>query len=278
MSLLVAIILEKLRPLAQNDRALWDDQPVCTARRGMEIQNRVALVTGAGRRLGKAIAIELGRRGACVGVHYNSSMEGAQKTVEQIRSFGVKAVAVRADQESRDEIFDAVRSVEETLGPVDVLVNSAAIFHRQPFPETDLELWDQHLNTNLRGPWLFACAVAPGMRQRGAGKIVNILDLAVERPWPGYLPYTAAKAGLAALTRGLARTLAPQIQVNGIAPGIILPPEEWSEEELDRALARVPMRRTGTPEEIADTVLFLVNGPDYITGAIIPVDGGQSVV
>lgn len=241
-------------------------------------RRRVALVTGAGRRLGKAIALQLGREGFSVGVHYHNSSEGARETVEQIVAFGSNALPVEADQEDRDEIFKAVNVVEESLGPIDILINSAAIFYRQPFPETDLELWDHHINTNLRGPWLFACAVAPGMRKRGAGKIVNILDVAVDRPWPGYLPYTAAKAGLAALIKGLARTLAPEIQVNGIAPGIILPPEEWTEEDLSKALARVPMKRTGTAEEIAETVMFLVNGPDYITGAIIPVDGGQSVV
>lgn len=244
----------------------------------MDIQNKVALVTGAGRRLGKAIALALGEQGACVAVHYHTSEEGALNTVRQLHEFGTQAVAIRADQEDRDEIFAAMETVQQQLGPVDILINSAAIFHRQPFPETDLEMWDHHLNTNLRGPWLFACAVAPGMRQRGAGKIVNILDVALDRPWPGYLPYTAAKAGLAALTRGLARTLAPHVQVNGIAPGIILPPEEWDTDELDRALKRVPMRRTGTAEEVAQTALFLVGGPDYITGAIIPVDGGQSVM
>ncbi len=243
----------------------------------MNIQNKVALVTGAGRRLGKAIALKMGQCGVNVAVHYHLSDEEAEQTVRQIEQFGARAIAVKADQESRDEIFNAVAEIENKLGAVDILVNSAAIFHRQPFPETDMGLWDHHINTNLRGPWLFACAAAPGMRKRGLGKIVNILDVAVDRPWPGYLPYTAAKAGLTALTKGLARTLAPEIQVNGISPGIILPPEDWSEEDLQSALKRVPMRRTGTPEEIAETVLFLVNGPDYITGAIIPVDGGQSV-
>ncbi len=243
----------------------------------MEIQNKIALVTGAGRRLGQAIALALGKAGANVAVHYHTSREGAEDTAQQLRAMGRKAALVQANQEEPAEIQAAVDSTTQSLGPVDILVNSAAIFHRMPFPEVDLEWWDRHLDTNLRGPWLFMSAVAEGMKKRGAGKIVNIIDAQIWSPRAAYLPYSAAKSGLITLTKGLARTLAPGIQVNGVSPGIILPPPDWDKEEIQAALAKIPMRRMGTPEDVAATVVFLVTGPDFITGAIIPVDGGQSL-
>ena len=242
----------------------------------MNVEGKIALVTGAGRRLGREIALALARRGAHIAVHYHASRAEAEKTVDDVRVLGRKACAICADQAVPQEIDAAIEQTIAALGPVDILVNSAAIFERAPFPEADEESWNRHMNINLRGPYLFARGLAPSMTARGAGKIVNIVDVAAERPWPGYVPYSVSKAGLVALTKGLASALAPEIQVNGVAPGIILPPESWDQPQLDAALRKVPMRRAGTASDIADTVLFLIEGPDYITGAIIHVDGGQS--
>jgi pteridine reductase len=242
----------------------------------MKVQGKVALVTGAGRRLGRVIALALAKDGARVSVHYHSSEAAARTVVEEIRAMGREACLVRADQRHLEEIEAAIGETVAALGEIDILVNSAAIFERAPTAEVELEVWDRHMNVNLRGPYLFARAVAPAMRRKGAGKIVNLVDVAADRPWPGYLAYSVSKAGLVALTRGLARALAPEIQVNGVAPGIILAPEHWTEEELATALKRVPMKRAGEAGDIAQTVQFLIEGPDYVTGAIIPVDGGQT--
>lgn len=244
----------------------------------MELKGRTALVTGGAIRVGKAIALALAERGAGVGITYHSSAGPAAETLAELRSLGVSAHAVRCDQRDPAQVETAVREVEEALGPLSVLVNSAAIFHQTPFDTATLEDWDSHLETNLRGPWLFAKAAAPGMRQRGAGVIVNIVDIAADRPFPSYLPYSISKAGVAALTRGLANALAPQVRVLGISPGEVMWPEGFPEEQKQALIAKAPLRKEGSPEDIARTVVFMVEGSDYLTGAILPVDGGRSVV
>jgi NAD(P)-dependent dehydrogenase (short-subunit alcohol dehydrogenase family) len=244
----------------------------------MQLQGRTALVTGGAIRVGRAIALALAGRGASVGITYLSSEEEAQRAVAEIQAQGVGAHTVRCDQRRPADVTAAVREVEAALGPVDVLVNNAAIFRRTPFAEATLEDWDVHLETNLRGPWLFAQAIAPGMQSRGEGVILNLVDIAVDRPYPGYLPYTASKAGLVALTHGLARVLAPQVRVNGIAPGTVLWPEDYPEAQKVATVDRTPLRRTGTPEDIAATALYLIEGSDFVTGVIVPVDGGRRLV
>jgi NAD(P)-dependent dehydrogenase (short-subunit alcohol dehydrogenase family) len=240
----------------------------------MELEGRTALVTGGAIRVGKAIALALAERGANVGITYRSSAGDAAATLGLLRGQGVEAHAARCDQRDPYQVESAVLDVEQALGPIDVLVNSAAIFNRTPFADATLEDWDSHLEINLRGPWLFAKAVGPSMKSRGGGAIVNIVDIAADRPFPGYIPYSVSKAGLVALTRGLARALAPEVRVNAIAPGTVLWPDEYPEDQKDAILERTPLRRVGSPEDIARTVLFLVEGSDFITGAVVPVDGG----
>jgi len=246
----------------------------------MELNGRVALVTGGAKRIGREIALALAGRGARVGITYRSSAEEAAETVRELLELGGRgaAVAVQCDQRDPEQIHRAARFVEAELGPVDVLVNNAAIFNRTPFAEATLEDWDEHLEVNLRGPWLWAKALAPGMQARGAGVILNLVDIAAERPYPGYLPYTASKAGLVALTRGLARALAPQVRVNGIAPGIVLMPDDFPGEQTEALVKRTPLRREGSPTDVAATALYLIEGSDFITGAIVPVDGGLRLV
>ena len=244
----------------------------------MELHGRVALVTGGAKRIGREIALALARRGAGVGITYRASAAEAVETLREFRELGSAAVAVQCDQRDPEQIQGAARYVEAELGPVDVLVNNAAIFHRTPFAEATLEDWDEHLETNLRGPWLWAKALAPGMQARGEGVILNLIDIAAERPYPGYLPYTASKAGLVALTRGLARALAPQVRVNGIAPGVVLMPDEFPEAQAETLIKRTPLRREGSPADIAATALYLIEGSDFITGVIAPVDGGLRLV
>lgn len=244
----------------------------------MELKGRTALVTGGAVRVGRAIALALAERGARVGITYRNSEGPALATVHDLRARGVEAVAVRCDQRDPEQIRAAVRQVEAQLGPIDVLVNSASVFERTSFAEATLEDWDQHLEVNLRGPWLFAQAVGPGMQARGEGAIVNMVDIAAERPFVGYLPYSVSKAGLVALTKGLARVLAPQVRVNGIAPGAILWPDDYAEEQQAAYLEKTPLHRVGTPEDAAAAVLFFISGSDFVTGVILPLDGGRRLV
>lgn len=243
----------------------------------MLVKGRVALVTGGAVRVGKAIALALAARGATVAITYRTSADAAEQTVLELKELGGDARAVQCDQRIPDHVTAAVRSVESSLGPVDVLVNSAAIFERTPIDEVTLEDWDSHLEINLRGPWLFAQAVAPAMKARGQGVIVNIVDIAAERPFPNHLPYSVSKAGLVALTKGLAAVLAPEVRVNGVAPGAVMWPPDYPDEQKEALISKTPLQRAGSSEDIAATVLFLIEGSEFITGAILPVDGGRSI-
>ena len=240
----------------------------------MNLKDRTALVTGGAIRVGKAIALELARRGANVAITYRTSERPAGETAAKLRAQGVRAEAIRCDQRDPGQIRSAMEQIEGLLGPPDVLINSAAIFRRTPVETATVEDWNEHLEVNLRGPWLFSQAAGLGMKSRGAGVILNMVDVAAERPFPGYLPYCASKAGLVALTLGLARALAPEVRVNGIAPGTVLWPDDFPEEQRQALLQRTPLGRAGNPEDIARTVCFLIEDAPFITGAILPVDGG----
>ena len=158
---------------------------------------------------------------------------------------------------------------------VDILVNNASSFYPTPLEEVTEEQWEDLIQANLSGPWRFAQALGPVMKRRKAGKIINIVDTAAFRPWTSYLPYCAAKGGLVTLTWGLARALAPHVQVNGIAPGPILFPRGIPARERRAAVEKTLLKRAGSPEDVAQAALFLLEGSDYVTGVILPVDGGR---
>ncbi|MBM3456961.1 MAG: SDR family oxidoreductase [Armatimonadetes bacterium] len=242
------------------------------------LAGQTALVTGGAIRVGRAIVERLAAEGAQVGFTYLSSAETAAELVQTLRKAGVRSRAVRCDQREPTQIRDAVADITGRLGPVDLLVNSAAVFRRTPLSEATVEEWDHHLDTNLRGPWLFMQAVGPSMKERGTGAIVNLLDVAAERPYPGYLPYCASKAGLECLTRGVARVLAPEVRVNGIAIGTVLWPEEYPDAARENTVARTPLARVGTPEDVAAAVAYLAAEASFVTGAILTLDGGRRLV
>jgi NAD(P)-dependent dehydrogenase (short-subunit alcohol dehydrogenase family) len=244
----------------------------------LELQDRVAIVTGGAIRLGAAISRALAEREARVAVQYHRSADAAASLVREIEGAGGEALAVAGDVSRAEDVQRLVEATLTRFGQIDVLVNNAGIFFETPFPELSEEDWDRTLAVNLKGPFLCARAVAPGMLAQQRGKIVNIADIAAMRPWPRYLPYSVSKAGVVALTQGLARALAPHVQVNAVAPGPVLLPEAFTPEQREQALRNVPLGRAGSAEDIARTVLFLIEGPDYITGAVIPVDGGRSIV
>jgi pteridine reductase len=243
----------------------------------METTGKVALVTGAARRVGRAIALELARAGCDLAVHCRQSTGEARTLADQIRAAGRRATVVVADLAQPDGPEQIVARTIRELGRLDILVNNAAIFEKTPLEQADADTWGRILRINTIAPALLARTAAPFMRLTGAGRIVNLIDVLAERPIKNYGPYCASKAALAALTRSLALELAPVITVNGIAPGIAVFPEDYDQDLRNRLTAKVPLNRPGSPEQIAAVVRFLITDGDYITGQVIAVDGGLSL-
>jgi pteridine reductase len=241
----------------------------------MELAGRVALVTGAARRVGRSIAAELARAGCDLALHYNTSEEAARELAD-----GFKDRRVLLVQGDLADIGTPARLVDEVmgrLGRLDILVNNASTFDRVELERTTPELWQRTFRVNALAPALLAQAAAPHMRTVGGGRIINLTDIMADRPPRRYAAYCMSKAALAGLTRCLAIELAPEITVNAIAPGIAEFPEHYDHETRERLVDRVPLKRAGTPEEVAALVRFLVTEGGYITGQVIPLDGGRSI-
>ncbi len=241
----------------------------------MDLDGRVALVTGAGIRLGRALAVALGEKGMRVAVHYGSHAQGADETAAEIRNAGGEAETFGVDLTDGAACGPLVRDVVGRFGGIDVLVNSAAVMLRTPMGDVTLDEWDTMFAINLRAPFFLAQAAGAAMKERG-GVIVNIADLAAFETWPAYIPHSITKAGVIQMTRGLARTLAPRVRVNAIAPGAVLLPENWPEESAARLAETTPLQRLGTPEDVVQAMLYLLRS-DYVTGDTLIVDGGRHV-
>lgn len=241
----------------------------------MELTGRAALVTGAGRRLGRAIAVALGARGMHVGVHFHGSDDGARETAAAIERAGGHAACFPADLVRPDAPAALVELAAKTFGRLDVLVNSAAVMVRTPVSEVTPTAWDAMFALNLRAPFFAAQAAAPHLARRN-GAIVNLADLAAFETWPAYVPHGITKAGVVQMTRALARTLAPDVRVNAVAPGTVLLPEAWPEDAAQRLVATTPLGRLGSPDDVTRAILFLLES-DYITGETIIIDGGRHV-
>jgi NAD(P)-dependent dehydrogenase (short-subunit alcohol dehydrogenase family) len=241
----------------------------------MELKGKVALVTGAARRVGRTIAQGLSDRGTVMAVHYNRSRAEAESFTAGIERAGGRASAFVANLESVAEIERMVTEVLDRFGRIDVLVNCASVFYHKPIEEITERDWDANLDTNLKAPFFLSKFAGAAMRRQGAGKIVNIGDWAAIRPYNNYLPYTVSKSGLIGLTRALAKALAPEVQVNCVALGPVLPPEEYSEEENARLVAGTLVKRLGSPEDVARAVMFFCEGTDFATGSTLLLDGGR---
>lgn len=237
--------------------------------------SRVALVTGAGRRVGRAIAVALGGRGMRVAVHYHASALEAEETAAQIRAAGGAAETLGGDLRDPAAVVALAGTVADRFGALHVLVNSAAVMVRTPFGETTPGQWDDMMALNLRAPFLLTQAAAPALA-RSHGCVVNIADLAAFESWPGYVPHGISKAGVVQMTRALARVMAPDVRVNAVAPGAVLLPDEWNEASARRLEDTTPLRRLGSTEDVTQAVLYLVDAA-YVTGATIVVDGGRHV-
>lgn len=241
----------------------------------MELPGRTALVTGGARRIGRALVLALARERMRVALHYYASEREAEHTAEEARGLGAEVIAIRADLRQPGEPERVVGKAVDAFGGLDVLVNSAAVMLRTPFGRVTAEQWDDIFALNLRAPFFAAQAAAAVMRERG-GVIVNIADLAAFETWPAYVPHGISKAGVVQLTRALARMLAPAIRVCGIAPGAVLLPDDWDENDADKIAGTTPLRRIGSPDDVASALLFLLRA-DYVTGETIIVDGGRHV-
>jgi pteridine reductase len=241
----------------------------------MELTGRVALVTGAGRRLGAAIAAGLARAGCDVAVHHHTSADGAEATLRAVRDAGRRGEPFAADLRDPAAARALPGRVVDAFGRLDVLINSAAVMVRREFDAITPEDWHDALALNLSAALFTAQGAAPHLR-RVRGKIINLADLAAFEVWPAYLPLNVSKAGVVMLTQGLARVLAPEVTVNAVAPGAVLPPDDWPAEAREHLAETTPLRRLGTPADVVRAILFLLDS-DYITGIIVPVDGGRLV-
>ena len=242
---------------------------------GVKIENGVALVTGAGIRVGRAIALALADAGMNVAVHYSHSAAEADATVADIRARGRRADSFGANLVEEGEPEKLIERVTASLGGLDVLVNSAAVMRRTPIGEVTYASWKETMDLNLRAPFFLSQAAAKVMC-KGSGVIINIADLAAFETWSGYIPHSISKAGIVQMTRAMAHALGPQVRVNAIAPGAVLLPDGWDENSRKRLEDTTPLGRLGSPKDVTDALLYLLRA-EYVTGETIIVDGGRHV-
>jgi pteridine reductase len=242
------------------------------------LEGRIALVTGAARRIGAEIATQLHAAGADVGIHYRGSVDDAGKLVARLNGLRPdSAAAFQAELLDTASLPALIAAVAGWRGGLDILVNNASTFYPTPLGEITEAHWDDLVGSNFKAPLFLSQAAAPSLRER-RGSIVNIVDIHAQRPLRDHLVYGPAKAGLAMLTRALAKELAPEVRVNGVSPGAILWPESGLSETARTAiLEQVPLARPGDPADIAGCVLYLVRDATYVTGQIVAVDGGRSI-
>jgi NAD(P)-dependent dehydrogenase (short-subunit alcohol dehydrogenase family) len=240
----------------------------------MELRGKVALVTGGARRLGRAIALEFARVGADVVIHYNQSADQSASVVAELEALGVRAAAFSGDL---GDVAAAEGIVDAAIGfggRLDVLVNNAGIWGPTPIGSVTPERWDELLNINLRGMFFTTQRAAPALR-RAQGAVVNLADTGALRPWRNYAPYLISKGGVVTLTHALAKELAPEVRVNAIAPGPVLKPDDWSAEQGEESVKKnTLLQRWGAAEDIGRAAVYLASA-DYVTGVVLPVDGGS---
>lgn len=240
----------------------------------VEIKRKAALVTGAGRRIGRAIALDLAAQGWAVAVHYHRSGRAAAEVVAQIVQEGGRAVALSADLGREAEVQALLPAAVERLGPLTLLVNNASRFERDGVEDATRESWDTHMEANLRAPFVLSQAFVAHLPPDERGLIVNLLDQRVWNPTPHFLSYTLSKMGLWALTRTLAQALAPRVRVNGVGPGPTLRNDRQTEAEFTAQWEATPLGRGTTPDEICAAIRFLLAAP-AMTGQMIALDGGE---
>jgi len=241
----------------------------------MSLTGKTIFITGAARRLGRAAALACATNGADLVLHYNTSLQDINQTANEVQSLGRRCWLVQADLSNRLEIASLTQKLVD-LPSLYGLINNASIFKSVSFQGTSIEDWDSHMTTNLTTPFFLTQKYAELYSLPETGRVINLVDWRAMRPGKDHFPYTISKTGLVALTRASALALAPRIVVNAIALGAILPPE--NEPENDNILRQVPLQRWSTVEEFTSVVMFLLDGPSYITGEVIHLDGGRHLV
>jgi NAD(P)-dependent dehydrogenase (short-subunit alcohol dehydrogenase family) len=241
----------------------------------MSLEGKRVLITGAARRVGRALALAVAAAGGDLIIHYSQSEAEAHSLRNELLGQGCLAVILQADLEDPQQAAGLItRALEH--GPLFALVNNASIFESLSWQDTSLESWERQLRVNLTAPFLLSQAFARSLPEHASGRIVNLLDWRALRPGADHLPYTISKAALAALTHSLAAALAPRVTVNGLALGAILPPSDGGATQA--LLANVPARRWAELHEVTRTLLFLLDGPAYLTGDILYIDGGRHLI
>jgi NAD(P)-dependent dehydrogenase (short-subunit alcohol dehydrogenase family) len=241
----------------------------------VDLHGKRIIITGAARRLGRQFALTCAKAGASVIIHHGHSAEDAQELAQEIEALGEKAEVLQADLSKPAEAVAAFEQLLEAENGWYALINNAAIFEPVKFSNTSLQVWQHHMDVNLTMPFLLSQAFARRLGKQ-PGRIINIVDWRALRPGKDHFPYTISKAALAAMTESLAYVLAPNIQVNALALGAILPPSDGGSE--NKIIEPVPAGRWAKLEELNEAVLFLLTGPDYITGEVIHLDGGRHLV
>lgn len=243
----------------------------------MDVNNAVVLITGAAQRVGRAVALELARRGARIAFSYYTDDEPWQEALTALESSGARALACRADVTRSVDVQALVDAALAAFGRIDVLINNASIWLKKPALEISESEWDAEMDINAKGPFLMSQAVAPHMLAQGSGLIINITDLSAFQVWTGYAHHSASKAALVALTKVLALEWAPAVRVNAIAPGTVLLPDDATEQKRQWAVDKSALKRIGHPLDVARTVIYLIE-EDFATGGVYFVDGGRSLV
>ena len=243
----------------------------------MNLKNKVVLVTGGAVRVGRSICLELAGAGAVIFCHYNQSAAQAGSLKKKVERGGGKINLLQSDLSHIPNIDKLVNEIVSKAGRLDVLVNNAALFYKTPLGTVSEQQWDRLFNLNLKAAFFCAQQAGRHMRRQGRGKIINIGDTCGSNPWPSFIPYGLTKSGIIAMTRGLAKALAPQVQVNCVNPGPVMFPDDYSESEKELSLRRTLLKRAGSPQDVARAVRFLIEGSDYITGTVLAVDGGRAI-
>lgn len=240
----------------------------------MIIKGKTALITGGAVRIGKAISLGLARAGANVVINYHSNEEEAIKTAKEAELFGVSAMIVKANIAEINEVELMFDKIHEKMGTLDILVNNASAFLTTPFPTDDIKAWHIVTGVLVNGSFYVSNLAAKDMLAKKEGTITNIVDLTVWEAWPNFTAHAVGKSALYALNRQLALELKPYVRVNAVCPGPVLAPPDYSEEKIARTAEKTLLERWGTPEDVSNTVNFLIES-DYINADVIRVDGGQ---
>lgn len=236
------------------------------------------MITGGAKRVGRALAFDLASRGAHLIIHYHRSQKEAEGLRDKLKKkYGARVALVSGDLKDSQKVQEIAAQAWAAFGKVDILINNASTFYPTPLGKVTEAAWEDLFSVNVKAPFFLSEALGLKMKKRKRGKIINIADWAALHPYPGYIPYCASKAALVAVTQGMARSLAPEVQVNAILPGPVMWPEDLGEKVKKSVLKKTPLRRMGSPDDIAGAVRFFIEGSDFATGSLLHVDGGRHI-